>query len=292
MIRMPQVDVSQMVNREAQGPSVRTEEQPGRPGDFMAMIQQRIQAEGGEQNRGREPERARDGERTEAADVNGAGRPAAQAQDGPAAESATVRPADQAEGERSSPKKTGEEETAGNVPVIRRKDGTEEVRRDKVKGRTEKPGRNEHAGEAGVSAAAGPGINDAVRVSTQSALKSLRGLGDSAPEMKNLEKTLQVFQEMTVNGGDRSRRPEMLLDLRARMKDALQHLERQETDHEEIEVGPAAAEGRPVGRESPRSSPRTRIQIHGITRFEVECGLLHIPLLRPADGQVAIEGSD
>lgn len=228
MIQMPQVDISQLVNREAQGPSSISGEPSGRQGDFMAIIQQRIQAESGEQARTREPERARAEERPEPATGNDDARQASRAQESQAAENAAARPAEQAEGERPRLNKTGEEERADDIPVGRSKDGTEDDRRDRVKGRSDKTGSKERAGEAGESAAAGPAIKEAVLVSAQSALQSLKGLGDSAPEIKNLEKSLQALQEMAINGADRSRRPEMMLELRARMKDALLQLERQE----------------------------------------------------------------
>lgn len=219
MIRVPHMDISQIVSRDNRGPSARTDEQPAPSGDFMAMIQQQVRAGESDQARGIEAAGSRGAERNE---LNRDARPAVADAETPRPE----HPAAGADNGNALQKKPQDDQQAREERIVKPREASDGPRVEKAKVKRDKTSeRGQHAGEAAEAAQARP---DQLRAAVQAAHQSIKGLGDAAPEMRNLEKSLQAFQDMAVNGGERSKRLELFMELRMRMKDALQHLERRE----------------------------------------------------------------
>jgi len=211
MIRMPQIDISQLVNRDAPGTQARNDGPAAPAQDFMAMVQERVRAGEMERERSRETAPVRETAPDDRNAVQLDERATRREERAPVDDSGTTIKKSQ---EDRQPR---EDRGAGNAV-----EGDSRTEKTKAK-RDKKTDRGEHADDA----AALKDTADHLRTAVRAAAQSVRSLGDAAPEMRNLEKSLQAFQDLTIHGGN-SKRMELFAELRLRVKDALQHLERRE----------------------------------------------------------------
>lgn len=208
---MPQMDISQLVNRDTPGTQPRNDGPAAPAQDFMAMVQERVRAGEMERERGRDATPLRDAAADDRNAVQADARTTREPERPAVDESGSMVKKFQEE------RQSRDDRGAGNAVEGDTRPEKAKAKRDKKTDR----------GEQADDTTALKDTADHLRATVRAAAQSVRSLGDAAPEMKNLEKSLQAFQELAIHGGS-SKRMELFAELRLRVKDALQHLERRE----------------------------------------------------------------
>ncbi len=220
MIQLPQVDISRIENRES---SVRNGDLQAHAQNFMEMVRENVGNGEPEGLRQEGPGARRHEERS----IHGAERHTEDASPEVTSSDCAAGPHRDAKApddvntpmEKNREGRTGEH-TEGTTEAVSRHD-----REEKVKARDERSRRKETGESADAlerTALAGEAVlRDHIRVLA----RALKGMEEGAAGFRQLEKTLNDFQALQASGGERSRRKEIMLELRARLNEARQKLE-------------------------------------------------------------------
>jgi len=242
---MPQIEISQVVNRET---PQRHEDAQAPARDFMEIVRDNVRTgdaeavrQGGADTRRADDRAVHEQERNPDAASSGESR---EGDAGSTERADAERAAGVRDDEKAPVKKQPREDRTGDPAEGTIKAVFDEGRSPNVKGREERTGRREtREGTVNVEKTALAG-ETLLRDQVRAVARAIKGIEESAPGIRSLEKTLNDFQVLQASGGERSRRHEVMTELRTRLKEILQNIEsRNDAGHGERGARMAALKG-------------------------------------------------